>query len=282
MESLTHTLFTKEQEMNNKHYVENTNKQQLLMKYEQTKIQNDQMHADKEMLQVKLNEAVRVATNAQRQCLSLEQSSADLQQRNQNYMKEHVVMRAELDSTFSSTMQEKRNAVEEHRNERKQRTLLEYEMEKMKKESETIQDVLTNKLTHVVQQQQDAERQVEQLKSTMRESKKGSMMELNYLKQALKEQRSQLELLSVSHVDLESERNRVALELSELQSGQEKVRFQMEEERMHGLRESALVLESVKRGAEEFSSVLRSGDVGGGGGGGVGDSPYRGSRGSTY
>ena len=106
---------------------------------------------------------------------------------------------------------------------------------------------------------------------------KTSSSEVQTLKQALTEQRSQLELLSQSHVNLEEERNRVALELSELQIGQQQVKLAMERQQQQHLTESALMLETVQRGAKEFSSVLH------GSSGGTGARAYGGrSRGSTY
>ena len=104
-----------------------------------------------------------------------------------------------------------------------------------------------------------------------------SSSEVQTLKQALTEQRSQLELLSQSHVNLEEERNRVALELSELQIGQQQVKKAMERQQQQHLTESALMLETVQRGAKEFSSVLH------GSSGSAGGRVYGGrSRGSTY
>jgi hypothetical protein len=106
---------------------------------------------------------------------------------------------------------------------------------------------------------------------------KTSSSEVQTLRQALTEQRSQLELLSQSHVNLEEERNRVALELSELQIGQQQVKKAMERQQQQHLTESALMLETVQRGAKEFSSVLH------GSSGSTGVGAYGGrSRGSTY
>ena len=62
-----------------------------------------------------------------------------------------------------------------------------------------------------------------------------------------------------SHINLETERNRVALELSELQNHHSLQQQQLKEESKKSLRESRLMLESVKKGAKEFSSLLNDG-----------------------
>ena len=210
------------------------------------------------------------------------------------------------------------------------RKLMEYEIEKIKHQSEHEQQLLKTRLSNVLQKQHDvqseANRKVEQYEfemntlrkkidvvcrrlldvwggltlvvfllvvllllwilsgNNLRQSniavehvEKTSSSEVQTLKQALTEQRSQLELLSQSHVNLEEERNRVALELSELQIGQQQVKKAMERQQQQHLTESALMLETVQRGAKEFSSVLH------GSSGSAGGRVYGGrSRGSTY
>jgi len=206
---------------------------------------------------------------------------------------------------------------------------MEYEIEKIKHQSEHEQQLLKTRLSNVLQKQHDvqseANRKVEQYEfemntlrkkidvvcrrlldvwgglillvfcrsfcccgflsgNNLRQSniavehvEKTSSSEVQTLKQALTEQRSQLELLSQSHVNLEEERNRVALELSELQIGQQQVKKAMERQQQQHLTESALMLETVQRGAKEFSSVLH------GSSGSAGGRVYGGrSRGSTY
>ena len=242
--------------------------------------------ADNQILVAKLEEAVRVATNAQRQCLSLEQSTAVLEKKNQQMITTEALKRDQIEVELIQTREErerakketdilKRTLAEESRRtaeeERKKRVHFEKQLVHVHQESERAQHSLKINLVEIKKKQEESKRQVaqyeyelEHLRTSLSRSKmeatakeKAAMTELEEMKLALREQRSQLESLSQSHLTLESDRRQVSIELSDLKISQQRVQIEMEQEKEKAMRESALVMESVKRGADDFSSALR-------------------------
>ena len=120
--------------------------------------------ADNQILVAKLEEAVRVATNAQRQCLSLEQSTAVLEERNQQMITTEALKRDQFEVELIQTREErerakketdilKRTLAEESRRtaeeERKKRVHFEKQLVHVRQESERAQHSLKINLVEI-------------------------------------------------------------------------------------------------------------------------------------
>ena len=80
---------------------------------EKTKIQNDQNEADKNILKIKLEEAVRDASQAKHQCALLEQSARELQQQNTQYRQEEAMLKTAMETKYEYAINEKKNEIDQ-------------------------------------------------------------------------------------------------------------------------------------------------------------------------
>ena len=80
---------------------------------EKTKIQNDQNEADKNILKIKWEEAVRDASQAKHQCALLEQSARELQQQNTQYRQEEAMLKTAMETKYEYAINEKKNEIDQ-------------------------------------------------------------------------------------------------------------------------------------------------------------------------
>ena len=260
--------------------------QQMQQKQHQQMQQQQEQKKENRAMVIKLDEAVRVAKNAQAQCVQVEHElqqkqhtlettqqselllKQSLDERHRTQMEMQIKYEAEQKRIMNSTIiklqedqkQEQLHWQQHWREEKEQTQRTIHQLQQQQQESQQQQDLLKRSLLETEKKKKAAEKTLQQnewemgnlkksfqateLSTTQR--KQATTSELQMLRTALSEQKSQLEQLTHSHAHLEQERNRVALELHDLKEGEER-----------SLRESALVLESVRQGAHEFSNLLR-------------------------
>ena len=289
LEKIQNESLIKERNLNQTKISHQKIKESNFLEINKIKYELEKTNQDKEIMVNKLEEAVRLATTAQRQCLSLEHSTSTLQEKNRQLIQNESTLRMAMETNALRLQEEKKNAFDVIENEKKEKDEIikvsKYEMNQIKNEAERTTKRLQQTLKASNLKYLESERKVQQFNyemSNLRESltkskmsftnkETSQMYELNGLKKILNEQKSQLELLSQSHVTLESERNRVALELSDLRAGQHQVLEEINKEKEQTLRDSQYLIASVRQGADDFANSLRMDN----------SSPGR-QRGSTY
>ena len=260
LEKIQNESLIKERNLNQTKIANQKIKESTFLEINKIKYELEKTNQDKEIMVNKLEEAERLATTAQRKCLSLEHSTSTLQEKNRQLIQNESTLRMAMETNALRLQEEKKNAFDVIENEKKEKNEIIKEMNRLQ------QTLKASNLKYL-----ESERKVQQFNyemSNLRESltkskmsitnkETSQMYELNGLKKILNEQKSQLELLSQSHVTLESERNRVALELSDLRAGQHQVLEEINKEKEQTLRDSQYLIASVRQGALEFQQLLK-------------------------